>query len=194
MRDQLRTAERLHVRAETINSANADEWDAIEEQLRSDEIDILLVSPERLANKRFRQLVQEAIPRGIGLFVVDEVHCISDWGHDFRPDYRRIQRIVELLPGNVALVATTATANDRVIADVEDQLGPDLLVVRRPLGRESLRLHLIELPDQAARLAWLAEHVPARAPPICAASRRASPRPAATRRSSCRAVPRPVRS
>jgi ATP-dependent DNA helicase RecQ len=100
------------------------------------------------------------IPRGIGLFVVDEAHCISDWGHDFRPDYRRIERIVALLPPNVPLLATTATANDRVIADVCEQLGAGIVVIRGPLARDSLRLQVIELPDQAARLSWLAEHLP----------------------------------
>ncbi|MGA9762392.1 MAG: RecQ family ATP-dependent DNA helicase [Gaiellaceae bacterium] len=159
MRDQLRTAKRLNVEAATINSANADDWDDIEEKLRQDEIDILLVSPERLANERFRSLVAE-IPRGIGLFVVDEAHCISDWGHDFRPDYRRIERIVALLPPNVPLLATTATANDRVIADACEQLGDEIALIRGPLARDSLRLQVINLPDQAARLAWLAEHLP----------------------------------
>ena len=159
MRDQLRTAARLGVAAATINSANPADWSEIEERLRRDEIDILLVSPERLANERFRRLVGE-IPRGIGLFVVDEAHCISDWGHDFRPDYRRIERIVALLPPTVPLLATTATANDRVIADVSEQLGDEIVVIRGPLARDSLRLQVIELPDQAARLAWLAEHLP----------------------------------
>jgi ATP-dependent DNA helicase RecQ len=159
MRDQLRTAARLGVTAATINSANPDDWDEIEDQLRRNEIDILLVSPERLANERFRTLVGE-MPLGIGLFVVDEAHCISDWGHDFRPDYRRIERIVALLPPNVPLLATTATANDRVIADVCEQLGDEIVVIRGPLARDSLRLQVIELPDQAARLAWLAEFVP----------------------------------
>ena len=159
MRDQLRTAARLGVTAATINSANPDDWNEIEEQLRRDEVDILLVSPERLANERFRRIVGE-IPRGIGLFVVDEAHCISDWGHDFRPDYRRIERIVVLLPPNVPLLATTATANYRVIADVCEQLGGKIVVIRGPLARDSLRLQVIELLDQAARLAWLAEQLP----------------------------------
>jgi ATP-dependent DNA helicase RecQ len=159
MRDQLRTAARVGVTAATINSANPDDWNEIEEQLRRDELDILLVSPERLANERFRRLIGE-IPRGIGLFVVDEAHCVSDWGHDFRPDYRRIERIVALLPPNVPLLATTATANDRVIADVSEQLGDEIVVIRGPLARDSLRLQVIELPDQAARLAWLAQHLP----------------------------------
>jgi ATP-dependent DNA helicase RecQ len=160
MRDQLRTAERLDVAAETINSSNQDEWDEIEQRLEGDDVDILLVSPERLANERFRRMIQGSVPRGLGLFVVDEAHCISDWGHDFRPDYQRIEQLVGLLPPNVPLLATTATANDRVVADVGQQLGPDLMVIRGPLARESLQLQVIELPDQAARLAWLAEHIP----------------------------------
>ena len=161
MRDQQRMAERLGVQAESINSTNRSEWGEIEERLGADEIDLLLVSPERLGNEDFRRVVREAMPRGIGLFVVDEAHCISDWGHDFRPDYRRIGRLVSALPGNVPLLATTATANDRVIADIQEQLGQDLLVVRGPLARESLGLQVVEMADQADRLAWLAERLPA---------------------------------
>ena len=94
------------------------------------------------------------------MFVVDEAHCISDWGHDFRPDYRRIVRIVSQLPTTVPVLATTATANDRVIADIREQLGSDIQISRGPLARQSLRLQSIRLVDQAERLAWLAEHVP----------------------------------
>ncbi|MCP9487850.1 MAG: RecQ family ATP-dependent DNA helicase [Gaiellaceae bacterium MAG52_C11] len=161
MRDQIRMATRLGVTAGTINSTNQNDWPDVERRLAADEVDLLLVSPERLGNQDFQRLIREAMPRGIGLFVVDEAHCISDWGHDFRPDYRRIERLVRLLPPNVPLLATTATANDRVVADVEEQLGPDLIVIRGPLARESLRLQVLELPDQADRLAWLAEQLPA---------------------------------
>ncbi len=160
MRDQVRMAETLGVRAMTMDSTNASRWDEIEQALENDEVDLLLVSPERLANDRFRTQTVRSIPRGIGLFVVDEAHCISDWGHDFRPDYRRIRRITQALPPSVPLLATTATANERVIADIEEQLGPDLLVVRGPLGRTSLHLQVVHLDDQAERLAWLAEYLP----------------------------------
>ena len=130
MRDQLLMAQRIGIRAETINSENSDEWEAIEEALAADEIDLLLVSPERLANSQFAERTLALIPRALGLFVVDEAHCISDWGHDFRPDYRRIGRLVAQLPRGVPLLATTATANDRVVADIESQLGPNLVIVR----------------------------------------------------------------
>ncbi len=160
MRDQMRTAARLSVKAESINSTNQPDWPEVEGRLAADEVDLLLVSPERLGNEDFQRLVREAMPRGLGLFVVDEAHCISDWGHDFRPNYRRIERLVRVLPSNVPLLATTATANDRVVADVEEQLGPDLIVIRGPLARESLRLQVLKLPDQADRLAWLAEQLP----------------------------------
>jgi ATP-dependent DNA helicase RecQ len=160
MRDQLLMAERIGVRAATINSENADEWEAVEQALAADEIDLLLVSPERLANAQFTERTLGLIGGAIGLFVVDEAHCISDWGHDFRPNYRRIGRLVAQLPRGVPLLATTATANDRVVADIESQLGPDLVTVRGPLARESLRLQSIALDDQAERLAWLAEHLP----------------------------------
>jgi ATP-dependent DNA helicase RecQ len=160
MRDQLLMAERIGVRAATINSENVDEWEAVEQALSADEIDLLLVSPERLANAQFAERTLGLIRGAIGLFVVDEAHCISDWGHDFRPDYLRIGRLVARLPQGVPLLATTATANDRVIADIESQLGPELVTVRGPLGRESLRLQTIALDDQAERLAWLAEQLP----------------------------------
>ena len=159
MRDQVRMAEALGVRAETMDSTNANRWDEIEQALANDEIDLLLISPERLANERFRTKVLRSVSRGIGLFVVDEAHCISDWGHDFRPDYRRIRGLTELLPTGVPLLATTATANNRVAEDVEEQLGPNLQVVRGPLARESLHLQIIELEDQAHRLAWLVEYL-----------------------------------
>jgi ATP-dependent DNA helicase RecQ len=160
MRDQLLMARRIGVRARTINSANVEEWDEVERALRADDVDLLLVSPERLGNERFRERTLR-LAEAVGLFVVDEAHCISDWGHDFRPDYRRIGRLIQQLPPGVPLLATTATANNRVIADIGEQLGEDLVSIRGSLTRESLRLQVIELADQAQRLAWLAENLPA---------------------------------
>lgn len=138
MRDQLRMAEGLGVRAAAINHSTEDEWPTIEEALARDEVDLLMITPERFADDHFRLETMPSMPKGIGLFVVDEAHCISDWGHDFRPDYRRIRRITENLGDSVPLLATTATANDRVVEDIEGQLGPDLRVIRGELGRESL--------------------------------------------------------
>jgi ATP-dependent DNA helicase RecQ len=159
MRDQVLMAERLGLRAESIDSTNTSEWKKIETELAQDQIDLLLISPERLANDRFRSRTIQSIEGGIGLFVVDEAHCISDWGHDFRPDYRRIKAIARNLPDRVPLLATTATANDRVVADVAEQLGPGLNVIRGPLSRESLHVQVVPLRDQAERLAWLADYV-----------------------------------
>lgn len=160
MRNQVEAAERIHIKAVTINSANTQQWQSITEQLQHNAIDILLISPERLANDEFRENQLLPIANRIGLFVVDEAHCISDWGHDFRPDYRRIKHIIQLLPPNVPVLATTATANDRVIVDVQAQVGQRLEVLRGPLARGSLRLQTIQLPSQTARMAWLAEHLP----------------------------------
>ncbi|HEY7032478.1 MAG TPA: RecQ family ATP-dependent DNA helicase [Thermomicrobiales bacterium] len=160
MRNQIAMADRLGIRARTINSANDEEWDEIARDLAADRCDALMISPERLGNERFRTQTLPLLRRGIGLFVVDEAHCISDWGHDFRPDYRRIVQIVRLLPPSVPVLATTATANDRVVADVATQLGPDLLTLRGPLARPTLRLQTIRLDDQAERLAWLAQTLP----------------------------------
>ncbi|MBI3985801.1 MAG: RecQ family ATP-dependent DNA helicase [Lentisphaerae bacterium] len=160
MRNQLEAAGRIGVRAETINSTNPDNWGKIERELRDNRIDILLVSPERLANDKFRENVLAHISDRVGLFVVDEAHCISDWGHDFRPDYRRIVRVLQALPGNVPVLATTATANDRVVGDVISQLGRDIRLVRGPLVRESLKLQNITMASPAARMAWLARTIP----------------------------------
>ena len=160
MRNQIAAAERIGVRAETINSTNPDDWPAVETALQAGQIDILLVSPERLANEQFMTRCLLPVAARVGLFVVDEAHCISDWGHDFRPDYRRIVRILQALPRNLPVLATTATANDRVVGDVTGQLGPRLGIIRGPLLRESLRLENLRIPTQSARMAWLADHVP----------------------------------
>ena len=160
MRNQLAAAERAGVTAVTINSSNQDDWPAIEDQIRAGVIDLVLISPERLQNERFRDDVLPQLIAELGLLVVDEAHCISDWGHDFRPDYRRIAQVLAALPAEVPVLCTTATANDRVIADVVAQLGDSLVVQRGPLDRESLRLAVVDLPAPADRLAWLATVVP----------------------------------
>ncbi len=160
MRNQILAAQNLGIRAETINSSNQAQWPEIERRLRDDQFDVLLVSPERLANEGFVNRCLLPIANHVGLFVVDEAHCISDWGHDFRPDYQRIVRILRALPRNIPVLATTATANDRVVQDVVRQLGPRLEVQRGPLTRASLRLQNIYIPTPAGRLAWLAHQVP----------------------------------
>ncbi|MBI5475170.1 MAG: RecQ family ATP-dependent DNA helicase [Ignavibacteriales bacterium] len=158
MRNQIVAAGRIGIKAATINSGNPDEWRGIEARLLAGQVDVLLISPERLANEQFRERVLQNVANRVGLFVVDEAHCISDWGHDFRPDYRRILRIVQALPKNVPVLATTATANNRVVRDVAAQLGA-LNVSRGPLVRESLALQNIWLSSPAERMAWLAEHL-----------------------------------
>ncbi|GHT80720.1 ATP-dependent DNA helicase RecQ [Betaproteobacteria bacterium] len=159
MRNQIAAAERMGVRAATINSDNASDWAKVESSLARGEIDILLISPERLANERFRAQVLANIAAQISLLVIDEAHCISDWGHDFRPHYRLLERIVKRLPPNLRLLATTATANNRVMEDLLTVLGPNLAVSRGNLNRPSLTLQTIRLPSQAERLAWLAEQL-----------------------------------
>jgi len=159
MRNQLEMADRLSLRAHTVNSTNREEWVEISKSIARNEIDLLLISPERLNNPTFRDRDLPNLVRRLGLLVVDEVHCISDWGHDFRPDYRRLGRIVQGFPPGVPVLGTTATANDRVISDVEEQLGSDLEVIRGTLDRESLHLQVLSLPNKASRLAWLAGSV-----------------------------------
>jgi ATP-dependent DNA helicase RecQ len=160
MRNQIAAAQRIGVKAETINSSNPDEWNIIKTKLLTNQVDILLISPERLANEDFRENILLPLSQKIGLFVVDEAHCISDWGHDFRPDYRRIVRILQALPQNIPILTTTATANNRVVNDIKAQLGSNLRISRGDLTRQSLHLQNIYLPSQAARLAWLAENLP----------------------------------
>ncbi len=160
MRNQIEAATRGGVRAVTINSDNKDLWEQVVDDIRADRVDLLLVSPERFANPTFRDTVLPVVTKNAGLFVIDEAHCISDWGHDFRPDYRRLARVVDLLPRNVPVLCTTATANDRVVADIVDQLGEDLVVVRGTLDRTSLALDVVQLPMQAERLAWLLQALP----------------------------------
>ena len=160
MRNQIAAARRMGVRAIRITSDNREHWEAAEECLRRDEVDILLIAPERLGNEHFRTEVLAGIANRIVLLVIDEAHCISDWGHDFRPHYRLIERIASTLPVNLRLLATTATANDRVMGDLATVLGPGLDVQRGDLNRPSLTLQTIRLPRQSERLAWLAEQVP----------------------------------
>ncbi|MET9436720.1 RecQ family ATP-dependent DNA helicase [Streptomyces sp. NPDC006551] len=163
MRNQVDAAARAGIRARTINSSNTEEWETVQQEVAAGEVDVLLVSPERLNNPDFRDEVLPRLAAATGLLVVDEAHCISDWGHDFRPDYRRLRTMLADLPAGVPVLATTATANARVTADVAEQLGTgagtDALVLRGPLDRESLSLGVVRLPDAAHRLAWLADHL-----------------------------------
>lgn len=159
MRNQIESAERLGIVAETMNSTNTEEWKAVAARILNNEIDCLLISPERLANDNFIETVLQPIADSIALMVIDEAHCISDWGHDFRPDYRRIVNVLRQLPPNTPVLGTTATANNRVVADIQNQLG-DIQIQRGPLGRDSLALQTMVLPDQGSRLAWLAQAIP----------------------------------
>jgi len=160
MRDQIRAAARLGVRAASIDSTNTEQWGEISEQMLAGELDLLLVSPERLASSSFRSRVLDPMIDRIGMLVIDEAHCISDWGHDFRPDYRRIRSLVPRLREDVAVLATTATANDAVARDVVHQLGDGVEVMRGPLARASLRLQAIHLASEHERMAWLAQELP----------------------------------
>ncbi|AXE39074.1 RecQ family ATP-dependent DNA helicase [Acidipropionibacterium virtanenii] len=170
MRDQVAAAERAGVRAAAISSANVTEWDEIRGRLAADSVDVLLVSPERLVNPRFAAEQLPELVERMGMLVIDEAHCISDWGHDFRPDYRRIRDLVAALPPGVPVLATTATANSRVVTDVAEQIAPasahrdgsaddDVFVLRGPLARDSLRLGVLTLARPELRLAWLCEHL-----------------------------------
>ena len=163
MRNQIGAAAQAGLRARTVNSANVTEWEEIYAQIADDAVNLLLVSPERLNNPGFRDLVLPKLAATAGLLVVDEAHCISDWGHDFRPDYRRLRTLLAGLPPGVPVLATTATANARVTRDVAEQLASgadgEVLVLRGPLDRRSLHLAVVRLPAAQQRLGWLAEHL-----------------------------------
>ncbi|MGI8702558.1 MAG: RecQ family ATP-dependent DNA helicase [Nocardioidaceae bacterium] len=166
MRNQIAAAQRAGIRAVTINSTNPEQWSSLYETIARGEVDVLLVSPERLNNPDFRDLALPRLAATAGLVVVDEAHCISDWGHDFRPDYRRIRTLLSELPAGIPVLATTATANSRVVTDVAEQLSltgdgslADVLVLRGSLDRQSLHLGVLQLPSQPARLAWLAANL-----------------------------------
>lgn len=161
MRNQIAAAERMGVRAATINSDNIAKWTEVEAKIKQNEIDILLISPERLANERFRTEILGGLSLHVSLVVVDEAHCISDWGHDFRPHYRLLERFIRNMPSNIKLLATTATANNRVVEDLENVLGPNLRISRGDLNRPSLTLQTIRLESKAERLAWLSNQLTA---------------------------------
>jgi ATP-dependent DNA helicase RecQ len=166
MRNQIAAAERAGIRAVTVNSTNVDQWRAVYADVARGEVDVLLLSPERLNNPDFRDNVLPQLAASCGLLVVDEAHCISDWGHDFRPDFRRLRTLLTELPDGIPVLATTATANARVVTDVADVLGlgqdsPDVLVQRGSLDRESLHLGVLDLGTSERRLAWLADHLDA---------------------------------
>ena len=177
MRNQVAAAQRAGVRAATINSGNVTEWEDIHRLVAAGDIDVLLVSPERLNNPEFRDNVLPSLAADAGLVVVDEAHCVSDWGHDFRPDYRRIRTLIAELGAGTPVLATTATANDRVVEDVAAQLGvggadttslsggagttslsggADTLVLRGGLDRQSLHLSVVRITSAAQRVAWIA--------------------------------------
>src|SRR3954468_16313355 len=165
MRNQIEAAARAGLDAHTINSANLEEGDDVEAAVHRGETDALLVLRERPNNPGFRDAVLPRLAAETGLLVIDEAHCISDWGHDFRPDYRRIRTLLTDLPPGIPVLATTATANARVVDDVAEQLGTagtttePPLVLRGSLDRESLHLGVVQLPSNAHRLAWLGEHL-----------------------------------
>lgn len=159
MRNQIAAAARMGVRAVRFSHDNRDKWDAEGMKVKSGETDIILSTPEQLSNSAFVDNVLGPVAAKIALLVIDEAHCISDWGHDFRPHYRLIQKRIASLPRNLRVLATTATANDRVLTDLEAVLGPDLKIVRGDLSRPSLFLQTIRLPDPAERMAWLASQL-----------------------------------
>ena len=161
MRDQVSAATRMGLAAQTVNSSNIESWSEIFSDLSSGAIDVLLISPERLNNHEFRRTVLPQLASSLGMLVIDEAHCISDWGHDFRPDYRRLASVIAELGDSVPVLATTATANERVSVDIAQQIGTDTLTLRGTLDRESLALAVVHLDTAAERMAWLAEELEA---------------------------------
>ena len=157
MDNQAEMARSLGICCDVLNSSVKDRREEILDALVHDRLDLIFVTPETL----FKEDVQAILPKvRIGLFVVDEAHCISDWGHDFRLEYGRLGQVVRRMPSTVAVLGTTATANDRVVKDLQNQLGQNVFVLRGPLGRESLHLQVLHLKDRVSRYAWLLENLP----------------------------------
>lgn len=157
IRNQIISAANLNITVRTINSSNYDSHEEIINELKNDEIDVLMIAPEQIANESRFEKIRDSIST-IGMLVIDEAHCISDWGHDFRPDYQRISDIISTLPKNIPVVSTTATANDRVIEDIMNQIG-NIKVIRGKLRRDSLIIQPIELNNRNERLAWILENI-----------------------------------
>lgn len=155
MNNQIDAANKLGLNVRTINSQNSSDWNSIFDDIANNRLDALIISPERLANEEFRSNLAQI--GDIGMLVIDEAHCISDWGHDFRPDYRRIVNIVKSMPKETPLIATTATANNRVVSDIKEQLGENLVEHRGNLMRNSLKIQTINIEQPVERLAWLKE-------------------------------------
>jgi ATP-dependent DNA helicase RecQ len=155
MRDQVSAAERAGLSAATVNSTNIDDWDEVFAKLDADALDVLLVSPERLGNPRFAARLGALLAR-VGLIVIDEAHCISDWGFDFRPDYQRLARALLSTP-TASVLATTATANERVTQDIGKQLGANTVTFRGTLARTSLTLSVVPGLSPLERYAWIAD-------------------------------------
>lgn len=159
MNNQIESAGKLGLKVKTLNSENVNEWNLVIGEINKNDVDALIISPERLANDDFKEMLTTNLADKIGLFVVDEAHCISDWGHDFRPDYRRIMDFIKILPPNIPVIATTATANNRVVNDIKAQLGNDIMISRGSLMRKTMAIQVIKLTSKEERLAWLASNI-----------------------------------
>jgi ATP-dependent DNA helicase RecQ len=161
MRNQIDSAAKYGVKLGTVNSSNTiDENNQTIVNIQNESLDAIIISPEQLSKPSFNDDVLRPMANRVGLFVIDEAHCISDWGHDFRPDYKRIVNILPFLPENMPVLATTATANQRVMNDICVQLGDNIQIYRGKLTRESLHLQNIAFPKRSQRLAWLADTLP----------------------------------
>lgn len=161
IRNQIESAAKLGLKVVSYNSS-MDKYQRqnAERQILASQVDAVIVSPEQLGQTYFSENILSRISNNIGLFVVDEAHCISDWGHDFRPDYGRIVRVLQNMPQNMPVLATTATANNRVVEDIKSQLGERLTIIRGPLTRKALQLQNIQISNKSERLAWLAKNIP----------------------------------
>lgn len=146
------------LRIRSINSSNYREWETIRKELDDGKVDALIVAPERFGNPTFVSNTLTPIVDTFSLLVIDEAHCISDWGHDFRPDYRRLVNIVSRIPKNAPICCSTATANDRVVVDVEEQI-ENVKIMRGPLVRDNLVLHTRSNIDKIQRGAWISKNI-----------------------------------
>ncbi|WP_294966078.1 RecQ family ATP-dependent DNA helicase [Sulfurimonas sp.] len=157
MRDQIKSLDEKGIKADLINSQETNERnDLIIEKAINNELKILYITPERLASASWQNAVSKM---NISFIVIDEAHCISTWGHEFRPDFRRIIKLMQVLPSNIPVLATTATATLSVSEDIKEQIGNNIEIIRGDLLRENLKLNVIHVENEEDKMAWMLSYL-----------------------------------
>lgn len=157
MRDQVKKLTVLGISARCINSEQTPEENSqIINDAKQGKVKILYIAPERQENNEWIEATRQI---NLSMVVVDEAHCISVWGHDFRPAFRRIINLVNLLPKGLPVLATTATATKRVEQDVAQQIGGDITTLRGNLMRDNFKLFVVNVSSEDEKLIWLGKNI-----------------------------------